>query len=96
MKSNEGIFLGYSLTSKAYRALKKKSKRIEETYYVTFDDNYLKKYQKSNSPSEEIFLSTHSQTIPLMNLYEEFMNLFDKPKKPSPLNRLLRKIKRMS
>ena len=31
VKVDEGIFLGYSLTSKAYRVLNNKSKRIEET-----------------------------------------------------------------
>ena len=54
VKADEGIFLGYSLTSKAYRVLNQRSKKIEETYYVTFDDNYLKKYQKNDRSSEEI------------------------------------------
>ena len=40
VKVGEYIFLGYSLTSKSYRVLNKKTKKIEETYYVTFDDNY--------------------------------------------------------
>ena len=44
VKADVGIFLGYSLTSKAYRILNKKSKKIEETYYFTFNDNYLMKY----------------------------------------------------
>ena len=56
-----------------------KSKRIEETYYVTFEDNYLKKYQKTNYPAKGIFPSTNPMEI--SNLYEEFMNLFDEPEK---------------
>lgn len=76
-KLDEGIFPGYSLTSKAYRVLNKKSKKIQETYYVMFDDNYMKKCQKRDCQSEEIFQSTNSKTTPLMNLYEDFLNLFD-------------------
>ncbi|XP_023742939.1 uncharacterized protein LOC111891079 [Lactuca sativa] len=56
-KTDEGIFLGYSLTLKAYQILNKISKGIEETYYVAFDGTYLKKYQKVDSRSEEIFPS---------------------------------------
>ena len=81
MKRDEGIFLQYSLTPKAYQFLNKKSRRIEETYYVTFDDTYLKKYQKIDSQSEETFPMKNSMTIPLSSLYEEFMNLFDEPDK---------------
>ena len=40
--------MGYSLTLKAYRVLNKNSRKIEETYYVTNDDSYLKKYQTAN------------------------------------------------
>ena len=57
------------------------SKTIEETYYVTFDDNYLKKFQKNDSPSKEIFPKTNFATIPLSNIYEEFLNLFEEPEK---------------
>ena len=55
VKTDEGIFLGYSLTSKAYRVLNKYSKRIEETYYVIFDDNYMKKVQLSEISWEKYF-----------------------------------------
>ena len=81
MKADEGIFLGYSLTSKAYRFLNKKSKKIEEMYYVTFDNSYLKKYQTSDRQSEETIPVTNPMTTPLSNLHEELMNLFDEPEK---------------
>ena len=48
VKEDDGIFLGYSLTSKEYRVLNKRSKKIEETYYVTFDDDYVKKLIQVN------------------------------------------------
>ena len=81
VKADEGIFLGYSLTSKAYRFLNKKSKKIEEMYYVTFDNSYLKKYQTSDRQSEETIPVTNPMTTPLSNLHEELMNLFDEPEK---------------
>ncbi|KAI4331835.1 hypothetical protein L6164_016790 [Bauhinia variegata] len=38
-KSNEGIFLGYSLTSKAYRVFNKQTKSVEESMNVVFDES---------------------------------------------------------
>ncbi|CAA2983712.1 uncharacterized protein LOC112092461, partial [Olea europaea subsp. europaea] len=37
-KSDIGIFLGYSSTSKTYRVFKKRTLVIEESMYVTFDE----------------------------------------------------------
>ena len=45
-KSDEGIFLGYSLTSKAYRIYNKRILNIEESMHVKFDE--------SNPSKEEI------------------------------------------
>lgn len=45
-KSDEGIFLGYSLTSKAYRIYNKITLNIEESMHVKFDE--------SNPSKEEI------------------------------------------
>ncbi|KAI3505861.1 hypothetical protein L1887_28170 [Cichorium endivia] len=78
-KADERIFLGYSLTSKAYRVLKKRSRKIEETYYITFDDKYNSRAKNSTMKTQEIFPESNKTTIPLMNIYEEFMNLFDEP-----------------
>ena len=38
-KSDEGVFLGYSLTSKAYRVFNKRTLVVEESIHVSFDDN---------------------------------------------------------
>jgi len=78
-QADEGIFLGYSLTSKAYRVLNKRSRKIEETYYVTFDELYQSRSQAPNETTAEIFLEGNTLTTPLLNLYEEFLNLFDEP-----------------
>nr|GEX53953.1 retrovirus-related Pol polyprotein from transposon TNT 1-94 [Tanacetum cinerariifolium] len=49
-KSYEGMFLGYSQTSKAYIILNKEKMRIEEYLKVTFDESLLK---PKSSPSIE-------------------------------------------
>jgi hypothetical protein len=38
VKSDEGIFLGYSMNSKAYRVNNKRSLTIEESIHVVFDE----------------------------------------------------------
>ncbi|KAK8508672.1 hypothetical protein V6N13_116185 [Hibiscus sabdariffa] len=40
-KSDEAIFLGYSLNSKAYRVFNKRTLVVEESIHVVFDDNLL-------------------------------------------------------
>ena len=38
-KSDEGIFLGYSSQSKAYKVLNKRTNRVEESVHVVFNEN---------------------------------------------------------
>nr|KAJ0203047.1 hypothetical protein LSAT_V11C500252350 [Lactuca sativa] len=70
VKADEGIFLGYSLSSKAYR-----------TYYVTFDDNYMQKVQRTESALGDIFPESGQVSVPISNLFEEYIRLFDEPEK---------------
>ena len=44
-KAHEGIFLGYSLESKAYRVYVVDHKKVIESMNVTFDDNKLPSIQ---------------------------------------------------
>ena len=81
VKADEGIFLGYSLTSKAYWVLNKRSRKIEETYYVTFDDNYVKKLKATEEAIGEIFSQTGQVTASIANLFDQFVELFDEPEK---------------
>ncbi|BAU02073.1 hypothetical protein VIGAN_11149300, partial [Vigna angularis var. angularis] len=37
-KADEAIFIGYSLTSKAYRVYNKRTTRVEESVHVVFDE----------------------------------------------------------
>ncbi|KAI3510732.1 hypothetical protein L1887_17865 [Cichorium endivia] len=65
--------------NRSYRVLNKRSRKIEETYYVTFDDKYKSRAQNTEQHSKEIFPESNLTTVPLMNLYKEFLNLFDEP-----------------
>ena len=69
------------MTSKEYRVLNKRSKKIEETYYVTFDDNYVKKLKTTEGLLEEIFPISGQVTVPISNLFEQYMLLSDEPEK---------------
>ena len=40
-RSDEGIFLGYSLNSRAYRIFNRKSLSVEESSHVIFDKSFL-------------------------------------------------------
>ena len=54
-KSAEGIFLGYSLTSKAYRVYNKSTLKIEESMHVSFDETNMI-YEERNSTSTKDIL----------------------------------------
>src|SRR4051812_823419 len=45
-KSDEGIFLGYSLSSKAYRIYNKRTLTIEESMHVSFDETNTSKEEE--------------------------------------------------
>lgn len=48
-KSDEGIFLGYSLESKAYRVFNKETLSVEVSIHVTFDESEDKKCDKAST-----------------------------------------------
>ena len=56
-KSYEGVFLGYSQTSKAYIVLNKETMRIEESLNVTFDESMPE--PKLSSSVEDDMISKH-------------------------------------
>ena len=55
-RSDEGIFLGYSFTSKAYRVYNKRTKKVMETVNVVIDETSDSSSEKS---SEEIPKEIH-------------------------------------
>lgn len=66
-KSDEGIFVGYSSVSKAYRVYNERRKIVEETINVTFDDSSLSQSENTtqtdldsiNSLCEELVRCSH-------------------------------------
>ena len=56
-KSDEGIFLGYSLSSKAFRIYNKRTLTIEESMHVSFDE--------SNTSKEEVVICDDDDSIDL-------------------------------
>lgn len=61
-KANEGIFVGYSKQSKAYRIFNKRTNIIEETSHVTFDENSI-----TNSDDDDNIESTNPSDLPITN-----------------------------
>ncbi|XP_072076806.1 uncharacterized protein [Arachis hypogaea] len=65
LKTHEGIFLGYSTHSKAYRVYNKNSKTVEETMYVTFCKfNTVSSVCIDDSPGFEAELSKNAESVP--------------------------------
>ena len=56
-KSDEGIFLGYSLSSKSFRIYNKRTLTIEESMHVSFDE--------SNTSKEEVVICDDDDSIDL-------------------------------
>lgn len=50
-KSNEAIFLGYSIRSKAYRVFNKRTLSIEEPINVVVDDHIMKEVEREEITS---------------------------------------------
>ena len=46
-KADEGVFLGYSYNFVAYRVLNKRTRKIEQTFNLTFDDYYVKRSEQA-------------------------------------------------
>ena len=61
-RSDEGVFVGYSSSSKAYRIFNKRTQCIEESIHVVFDeDGYLK--SESSNGEDEVIKLFNSQKI---------------------------------
>ena len=68
-KANEGIFLGYSLESKALRVYVIEHKKVIESLNVTFDDNKLPSIQIED-PTETLEFENMSNSEPDSNFDE--------------------------
>ncbi|KAI3782315.1 hypothetical protein L2E82_12357 [Cichorium intybus] len=79
-KSEEGIFLGYSQDSKAYRVMNKKTRKIEETFNLRFDDYYIKK-SLDPFPMSSIFPNPAVEAAQITTFDTDFSLLFDQPER---------------
>ena len=74
-KADEGIFLGYSHNSVAYRVLNKQTRKVEETFNITFDDYYIKQSDKhfENNP---ILQENHTESESIQSLDIDYDLIF--------------------
>nr|KAJ0209889.1 hypothetical protein LSAT_V11C400174360 [Lactuca sativa] len=83
-RSDEGIFLGYSFSSVAYRVLNKRTRVIEESTDVHFDEFYVRKLDHEYFGSkmiENIFQNPIQQTpSPDIDIEIDLDLLFEQPK----------------
>ncbi|KAI3737799.1 hypothetical protein L2E82_27811 [Cichorium intybus] len=79
-KSEEGVFLGYSQDSKAYRVMNKKTRKIEETFNLRFDDYYIKK-SLHPFPMCSIFPNPAVEAAQITTFDTDFSLLFDQPER---------------
>ena len=80
-KADEAIFLRHTLHSKAYRVINKRTKVIEENFYVTFDEDYHMKKKSESNRNDKIFLENQVDSEPLNNFDDDFSLFFDEPVK---------------
>ncbi|KAI3752793.1 hypothetical protein L2E82_24830 [Cichorium intybus] len=81
-RSDEGIFLGYSFTSAAYRVLNKRTRVIEESTDVHFDEFYVRKLDRKHFGSKMIdnIFQNPIQQMPSTNIEIDLDLLFEHPK----------------
>ncbi|KAI3697733.1 hypothetical protein L6452_30830 [Arctium lappa] len=72
-KADDGIFLGYSSISKAYRVFNKRRQSVEETIHFTFDENRLTN-SKPIADNEELnawMFSHYKETEPFFSNHQQ-------------------------
>ncbi|KAI3685611.1 hypothetical protein L6452_34862 [Arctium lappa] len=68
-KADEGKFIGYSLASKAFRVFNLRTRTIQESINITFDDNKSSEQQESSSP-----ISESSRESELNKIFKDFFD----------------------
>ncbi|KAI3771211.1 hypothetical protein L6452_02370 [Arctium lappa] len=69
-KADEGKFIGYSLASKAFRVFNLRTRTIQESINITFDDNKSSEQQESLSTP----ISESSRESELNRIFEDFFD----------------------
>jgi hypothetical protein len=93
-KADEGIFLGYSQSSKAYRVYNKRLLIVEESMHVSFDESYPKIVGEgifidgSSVPSENIIKDQEENNVELhpKKDEEESDHISEKKEEDHPIN----------
>ncbi|KAK8957907.1 hypothetical protein KSP39_PZI000068 [Platanthera zijinensis] len=70
-KADEGVFLGYSMTSKAYRVFNKCSNKIEESMHVTFDETNMSYKEKETSTISNLQEHSISENLKQLTITEK-------------------------
>uniref|UniRef100_A0A2N9ERE3 CCHC-type domain-containing protein n=1 Tax=Fagus sylvatica TaxID=28930 RepID=A0A2N9ERE3_FAGSY len=78
-KSDEGIFLGYSTNSKAYRVFNKRTMVVDESMHVVFDETN-PFHIKNNYDDEPISLENKASSSNQVDLSEKVKDQVDEPK----------------
>ena len=73
-KSDEGIFLGYSTTSKAYRIFNKKTLVVEESTHVLFDESNNNNLEKNLEDDENILENKEIESNEQVSQEDEISN----------------------
>jgi hypothetical protein len=78
-KSDEGIFLGYSTKSKAYRVFNKRTMVVDESMHVVFDETN-PFHIKNNCDDEPISFENKASSSNQVDLSEKVKDQLDEPK----------------
>jgi len=70
-KSDEGIFLGYSLHGHAYRTFNKRTMLVEESMHITFDETNQNMQENSKTVTDDEFPNIQQADIGLENKLED-------------------------
>ncbi|XP_075085138.1 uncharacterized protein LOC142168358 [Nicotiana tabacum] len=73
-KSDEGIFLGYSSQSKAYKVYNKRTQCIEESVHVIFNESYLSCKKSNNDDQDREPLLVPGEVIDMANKKTDMMS----------------------
>ena len=83
-KSNVGIFLGYSSSSKAYRVFNKKTMVVEESVHVVFDESN-ESLERRESVNDDVGLDFSMGRLQIDDKVHQQEEEIDSKKEESPL-----------
>ena len=82
-KSNVGIFLGYSSSSKAYRVFNKKTMVVEESVHVVFDESN-ESFERRESVNDDVGLDFSMGRLQIDDKVHQQEEEIDSKKEESP------------